>query len=214
MKPDLERLIAQAQEELRPVRWPGRVAPWLVLWTLLSGSMVMGFTLWTGPLRPGALGQLVHHPQFLAESLLGLAAGLAVAYAALHLGRPGAAGSRLRVLGALGLGVTWALAFVVGWSFPALEPSMLGKRMGCELQTLWFSLPPLALGIAILRRFAPLDRAFAGALLGAASGALPALAMQLACMYDPTHALTHHLAPVLGVAALGALLGPLGLRRI
>jgi uncharacterized membrane protein YdbT with pleckstrin-like domain len=48
---------------------------------------------------------------------------------------------------------------------------------------------------------------------GAAAAAIPAILMQLACMYDPLHALSYHLTPVLMVAALGALAGPVVLTR-
>ena len=43
--------------------------------------------------------------------------------------------------------------------------------------------------------------------MGAAAGAVPALAMQLGCMYEPWHGLSLHLAPALVTAALGALVG-------
>jgi hypothetical protein len=49
--------------------------------------------------------------------------------------------------------------------------------------------------------------ALAGALMGGASACLTGLAMQLACMYDPAHALRYHLPPILPATALGAGLG-------
>jgi hypothetical protein len=63
------------------------------------------------------------------------------------------------------------------------------------------------------RRAAPLEPGWTGLVAGIAAGVLPALAMQLACVDAPLHALRLHLAPVLAVAAAGALLGRLTLRR-
>jgi hypothetical protein len=91
---------------------------------------------------------------------------------------------------------------------------MQGKREGCWMEVLLCGVPPLLLGLALLRRLAPLSRAWTGALLGAAAGALPGLLMQLACMYVPAHILSHHLAPIAVVAGTGALLGAVMLRRI
>ena len=47
----------------------------------------------------------------------------------------------------------------------------------------------------------------AGALLGLAAGSLPALMMQIACMYSPEHILAFHIGPALAVAGAGAALG-------
>jgi len=47
----------------------------------------------------------------------------------------------------------------------------------------------------------------------AAAAALPAILMQFACMLDPVHALTHHVTPILVLAAAGALVGRLALVR-
>jgi hypothetical protein len=77
-----------------------------------------------------------------------------------------------------------------------------------------FALPPLAAALLIARRAAPLERAWTGLLAGLAAGALSALAMELACMHHPLHALAAHLSPILLVAAAGAALGRLVLRRI
>jgi hypothetical protein len=81
-------------------------------------------------------------------------------------------------------------------------------------EVLLFSLAPLALALFVARRAAPLERGWTGLLAGLAAGVLPALAMQLACMDAPLHALALHLAPVLAVAAAGALLGLVVLRRV
>ena len=83
-----------------------------------------------------------------------------------------------------------------------------------ELQVLLFGSPPLLLGLALLRRLAPMQRVATGALLGAAAGAIPGLLMQMACMYLPEHILSHHIAPIFLLTALGAGLGPVVLRRL
>ena len=49
---------------------------------------------------------------------------------------------------------------------------------------------------------------------GAAAGAIPGLIMQFACMYVPSHILAFHVGPIAVLALLGAVLGPLLLRRI
>jgi hypothetical protein len=68
---------------------------------------------------------------------------------------------------------------------------MLGKREHCFWQTLLFSLPSFAALLWLVRGLMPLwPRATAAA-------AAAAILMQLACMYDPLHALSHHLTPVL-----------------
>ena len=54
----------------------------------------------------------------------------------------------------------------------------------------------------------------AGLCLGVAAGSVPALVMQWACMYEPAHALMHHLGPAALVALAGAVLGPRLLPRL
>ena len=91
---------------------------------------------------------------------------------------------------------------------------MLGKRETCAREVLILAAPPLVVALWLVRRAAPLARVWTGALAGAAAAAVPGLIMQLACMYEPAHILTYHLAPIAVAAFLGALLGPLALRRL
>jgi hypothetical protein len=91
---------------------------------------------------------------------------------------------------------------------------MLGKRPHCFVEVLIYGVPILVAGLLLLRRLAPLGRWSAGFVMGAAAGVIPALLMQLACIYIPSHILIYHIAPALAVAVLGALAGRLLLRRI
>lgn len=209
-------LIEDLSNGLEPAASLG--PPWAeaLWWGVGSWLFVVAAALATGPMRPGFWTQLAASPQFLCEILLGLGAGALGLAAAVSLGVPRPASLWRRTgwawLALLLWGGVYLAAFAIGSA--ALEPSMLGKRAGCYLQVLVFGLPPTLAGLAILRRWSPLQRVATGALVGAAAGAMPGLLMQLACMYEPWHILSHHIAPVAGLAALGAVLGSVVLRRI
>lgn len=91
---------------------------------------------------------------------------------------------------------------------------MVGKREHCYFESAALALLPLGLGLVLASRLAPTARVATGFLLGVASAGLPALWMQMACMYIPHHGLTHHLLPVAAVGALGALVGSRFLPRL
>jgi len=127
---------------------------------------------------------------------------------------PGLVSALRAAVPALALALAWAAWQLLERSAQTAPPSMLGKREGCSFEILLLSLLPLTAALVVARRAAPLERAWTGLLAGLAAGALPALAMQLACLDDPLHQLTRHLAPVLILAGLGALLGRFALRRV
>jgi hypothetical protein len=209
-----EEWIRDLVDDLRPVHRALTPATMAALWLLASWIFVVGATLATGSLRPGVGAQLASAPRFALECLLGLTAGALLIRASSRLSIPNPLGAARLAAPALAILMLWVGAYGVGLLWPALEPSMLGKRAHCYLQTLMYSGPPMLVALWLLRRAAPLDRRGAGALAGAAAGALPALMMQLACMYDPGHILGHHLAPIAATALLGAILGQALLRRI
>jgi len=90
---------------------------------------------------------------------------------------------------------------------------MAGKRAFCVVEVLVYALPLTMAGLLVIRRMLPLSPATTGAWTGFAAGLIPAFLMQLACMHEPWHIIKLHLAPTLGAAAVGALLGYWLLRR-
>jgi hypothetical protein len=210
--PSRADLIRELSRELRPaprLRAPRHLA---LVWWLGAWVFVVAATLAVQPLRPGVLDQLLASPRFAGETLFGLLAGALAIGVAFALGIPGR--PRRWIALALGLLALWASLYVYGLVNPALEPSMLGKRQLCFAEVLLYGVPTLVAGLLLLRRLAPLERSSAGLVVGAAAGAMPGLLMQLACMYVPAHILAFHIAPAVAVALLGALAGPLLLRRI
>jgi hypothetical protein len=205
MRDRQQELIAKLTAELTPVRVatpPLRVAG---LWWLGSWLFVILVTLLTGPVRPGSFAQLATHTQFAAESLVGLLAAALIAAWAFEDSIPG---TRRRGLLRIGLATAavWVIAYVVGLQYPALEPSMAGKRTGCMLQTLLFAGPPTVVGIWLIHRnYRPLAPLRSAALIGLAGAMLPALFMQFACMYDPAHILRFHILPIPGVVVVGVI---------
>jgi hypothetical protein len=192
-------------------RSPGLLAgAWLAsTWVLVALA-----TNLAAPLRPGWLGQLGGSLQFAGEGLLGVVAGGAVIFAAVRLAFPQSAAQWPRCVLAMALLLLWGAGYVLALWFPALEPSMLGKRPFCVFEVLVYGTPPLVAGLLVLRRRAAFQRAATGALVGAAAGAVPGLIMQVACMYLPEHILLFHVAPIAALALLGAVLGRLMLPRV
>ena len=128
MKQSRLDLIAELVDELQPVKRPGRIAHVVLLWLALSWTYTLLMVSATGPWRPGAAAQLAASPQFLAESLLGLAAGISLVVAGLRLGIPDPAHALKRSALPLCLAAAWAFCYLLGLIYPALEPSMLGER--------------------------------------------------------------------------------------
>lgn len=205
-----EDLITELSADLKPVRRPLPLALLTGLWLLLSTCFVVAITGWFGPIRPTALTQLATEPRFLLETLLGV---LAIGYStvvAFRAAIPGALTRRSAMISA-GLMTLWLANYLVGLVSPALEPSMLGKRPHCVVETLLFGLPLAGLAFLMSRRLYPLRPVYTASLFGLAAGMIPALYMQIACMYMPLHILTLHILPGLLVAVVSALCAYLGL---
>jgi hypothetical protein len=209
-----DELIRELSGDLRPaprLRDPLRLT---LIWWIGAWLFVTLATIAVEPMRPGFGSQLLASPRFAGETLFGILVGVFAIRVAFSTGIPGPESTQRRIVLALGLLALWASAYLYGLVDPALEPSMLGKRRLCFVEVWLYGLPILLAALLLLRRLAPLDRPSAGLVTGAAAGAIPALLMQLACMYIPSHILTHHIAPGAVLALLGAVAGRLLLRRI
>jgi hypothetical protein len=200
-------LIAELSAAATPITRPGKTDRKAVLWlglaTVIAGALIVA----NGPLRPGAVEQLHRTPRFLFECLFGFAAIVTLSLAAFRTGIPTTTPITRRVAWPLSLLAVWIGLYLVGLIDPALAPSMVGKRAHCWLEAFLYGMPGLVLGVIALRRLWPLHGVWSGVLLGLASGALPALMMQIACMYAPLHILLYHLLPGLALGLVGAVTG-------
>ncbi len=208
----IKTLISELSSDLAPVTAPRNINRLAAAWFLLGALFVVVATLLAGPIRPGALAQLGNHPRFLLETLLGVAAILWVSLSAFRASVPGALTRGFMLTGVALVGI-WLAQYVIGFISPALEPSMLGKRGHCALETVLYALPMTLAGLFIVHRRYPLRPAQAGIFVGLAAGMLPALFMQIACMYEPTHIIGYHILPGLLVAVVGALIAAFWSRR-
>jgi hypothetical protein len=199
-----DKLIHGLVADLAPVR-PAPPTPRTLLgWVSFGWCTVAALILWAGPLREGALATFAVSPRYTIEFLFAVLGGAAAAAAGFEWGVPGRP-SRVRLAGpaAVFLGAWFGLV-AYGLTDPVIETGMLGKRPFCDVQTVVFAIAPMALGLWALSRRALFARGITGFLLGIGAAAIPAASMQVACLYDPQHALIHHLAPVLLVGVIGA----------
>jgi hypothetical protein len=206
-----DSLIANLSSDLPKVKPIMHVNQLALTWLALSGVYVVSITYLFGPLRPTALHQLATEPRFLVETLFGLAAITVAVLVAFRGAVPGLLSRRLLVSGIIML-CLWIGFYLVGLVTPALEPSMLGKRPHCIVETFLFALGPLLAALLLGRRLYPLAPGRTAFWFGLVAGLLPALYMQLACMYLPSHILKFHILPGLLVAALAVPLGLLASR--
>ncbi len=200
---DTSNLISNLSAELEPVKRPYPVGIEVCLWAIVSIPFVLSVTALTGPFRPGFLTQLVESPRFFIETFLGIAVAIFAAYSGILHAIPGAketkAFQNITIVGAF----VWVTFFLYGLLNPSLEPSMVGKRPYCFYETLMYAIVPFAMLFFTLKQGATIMRGTAGALIGISACVLPAVAMQVACMYDPYHVLTMHLFPVVIISTAG-----------
>jgi hypothetical protein len=197
-----ETFIAEISQNLTPVKMIPNLNLLAITWFLVSFVYVVIVIHFFGPIRPGALSQLISSPRFLLETLLGVVAIFWVSLQAFRDAVPGVISNRF-MKGGFILMFLWLAQYVIGYVSPALDPSTLGKRNLCYLETMIYSLPPICLAWFLVRRLYPLQPVRTAMTISLASGMMPALYMQLACMYEPSHILKFHIAPGLLMVLVG-----------
>lgn len=198
-----ETLISNLSSDLSPVSPPPNINRLAIAWFLLSAIYVVAVTHLFGPIRPSAFSQLGAEPRFLLETMLGVAAILWTSLLAFRSAVPAALTRQFAVAGMI-LMALWLAQYVIGFVSPALEPSSLGKRTYCYFETLVYALPVILTGLFFVRRLYPIRPVRTAMSVGLVAGMLPALYMQLACMYEPLHILAFHILPGLLMVGVGA----------
>ena len=198
-----DELIESLSHDLEPVSPVPNINAIATVWVLMSTVFVVAMTYLMGPVRPGAFSQLVSEPRFLLESLLGVAAIIWISLVAFRAAIPASLGKSFATIGSVLLSL-WLAQYVIGLVSPALEASSLGKRNHCYFETMAYSLPPILVGLYFIRHLYPLRFIRTSMTLSLAAGMIPALYMQLACMYEPLHILSFHVLPGLAMVLVGA----------
>lgn len=197
-----EALVADLHAVLPAPALRPALAGW-VGFGLLSTAL---FVFSLGSLRGTALADLAT-PRLALELLFGSATLITLARAALEAGVPGGPGRGSLLAPPLFFAALWLGVALGVVPLPGPDAAMIGKRAHCFLEGLGITALPALVGVHMIRHRSLRTGALTGGLIGLAAGTFPALAMQLACLYDPVHALRFHFTPMLAAAAALGLLG-------
>jgi hypothetical protein len=204
----LEKLIADLAGRAAPVRPLPPPAIRVLAWSGVAAAAGAAGVAVLGPRSD--IAAALQQPVFVSTALLALATAIAAAAAAFVLAIPGAERSPvLRRLAVLMVGLWVAtLAIAVVRANQGFGPAVDGHWLACFIRAIAVALIPAIVFAAMLRRAAPLQPRWTGALATTAAMAMGSVAVQIACPYDaPVHALLGHLGPVLVLGFLGARLG-------
>lgn len=201
-----DQLLDQLVAELPATKPRFHVYPLLMVWIGVAWVFTVVMTLMQAPLRNGWADQLSSSPQFLLEMLVGFFAIVLVALVGFQKAVPGLS-RRVLWSATIALAVLWLGMLFAETILPPFEASMAGKRAHCYLEVVGYSIPLMLLGFFFAKKGFVLNWPITGLYIGLASGFVPALLMQIACMYNPTHALECHILPAVFVGLLGAGLG-------
>jgi hypothetical protein len=153
----------------------------------------------------------IYQPTFAGLALATLGTALLSATGAFVLSVPGAERSPLQRVVPLVAGGVWALVLVILLTTggdPVRRVLAPPFHWACLIEIAGLSLVPGWMLFAMLRRAAPLRRAWSAALATLAAVALGAVATQFICpVDDPAHQLVGHVLPVSFLAVWGAIVG-------
>jgi hypothetical protein len=208
-RPPLALVIARLARDARPVApLPSPSARWIT-WALKAAAAAAIVTILLG-LRHDVVARL-RDPRFIVAALVTLAVALSAAAGAFVLSVPGA-GSR-RVVRAVPLlaASAWAALLWLRLSTagePVTQLAATPWHPACVLLILSVGTLPGIWLFAMLRRAAPLQPLWTGALAALASLAFGALGTQFVCPIDaPGHQLLWHFTPVVLITFVGLALG-------
>ena len=186
-----EDLIQQLSHELKPITPLPSLVSTTTTWLIFSAILIILMTYINGPIRENAIKQLLTSPQFFIETLVGITAISLLALTAFKSAIPAALNNTLLYC-SYGLLALWLCFYLYGVSNPALTPSMLGKREHCLYEGFIYSLTPIVFAFILTKKYCPLKPFQCAISFSLAAGMLPALYMQIACMYEPLHIIKLH----------------------
>ena len=204
-----DELIVQLARAAGPVRPLPGPSVRLAGWTAAAVPVTALGVIVIGP-RVDVLTAICQ-PTFVALAVATLATALLSAAGAFVLSVPGAERSPLQRAVPLVAAGVWALVLVVLLTTdgdPLQRVVALPFHWACLIEIAGLSIVPGWALFTMLRRAAPLQRAWNAALATLAAVALAAVATQVICpVDDPAHQLVGHVLPVALLSVWGAIVG-------
>ena len=205
-----DELIVELARSAGPVRRLPNPSIRFARWTAASVPLIVFGVIVIGPRADVVTA--VSQPTFLAIAAATIATSLLAAASALVLAIPGAEQSPFQQrMAPLIAGSAWAIGLAYLLTTEGASARRLLEwpfHLLCLIEIVGLGLIPGFALLSMLRRAAPLQRAWSGALAALAAVALGAAATQFLCpLDDPAHQLVGHLFPVVGLSMVGALAG-------
>jgi hypothetical protein len=204
-----DELIVELARSAGPVRRLPSPSIRLAQWTAVTVPLMALAVIAIGP-RADVVSAM-SSPAFLGMALVTISTALLSAATAFVLSIPGAERSVWQRMLPLLAGAAWmgALAYLLTIEGAAI-PRLLEwpVHVTCLIEIAGLSVIPGWALFAMLRRAAPLQRGWSGALAALAAAAIAAAATQFICSVDdPAHQLVGHVLPVAVLSILGAIVG-------
>lgn len=193
----IDQLVNDKTQVTQRVMAPTRIA---TLWFIAALSLSTLAMLFVQPFRAGLLTQIQSVPLYFIEVSSGFVALALLGVAMFKSAVPGE--SKQAMYWGLASFAIWLATILSGLITPVLEPSMLGKREQCYFEALYYSTASALPVIFLLTRRYSVNAFETAALAAIWIAMAPAFLMQLACMHEPNHALSHHLLPMLLTALI------------
>ena len=201
MSKDQEQLIDRLVGEMGGATRRA-MPPLTIAWLWFSAAVLLcaGVMHVLQPFRAGWLEQVLTVPLYSLEVTAGL---LALALLSVAVFKSAVPGERSAAMyWALGSIALWLATILSGLVHPVLEPSMAGKREECYYEALYYSTATALPICLLLRRRYSVQPWLTASLAALWIAMVPAYLMQLSCMYEIEHALSHHLLPMLLTAVI------------
>jgi len=204
-----DELIVQLARSAGPVRLLPAPSVRLAQWTVVAASLTALSTILIGPRAD--VWTALYRPAFAGLAVVTLGTALLSAAGAFVLSVPGVERSPLPRAVPLVAGGLWTLVLVVLLTTggnPVPRVLALPFHWACLFEIAGLSIVPGGALFAMLRRAAPLRRAWSAALATLAAVALAAVATQIICpIDDPAHQLVGHLWPAAMLSVCGTIVG-------
>jgi hypothetical protein len=198
-------LVRELAADLQPVRRLRAVEQRTWVWGLLALGLVLA-GVWAFGLRPD-LVQKLSDRSFLAEVTALVVLCVLASRSAFHLSVPGLEHGWSTLARPAAALAVWAL--LVAARYPGEDPGSLSLNgLWCVLKLSMLSFAPTVAAFLMLRKAAPLRRAWTGGCALLAAGALAMVGVETMCAHDgAAHVLVFHVLPVAVAAVLGAAAG-------